>query len=234
MFDLKRVPYDIRPYIFEDLDRKTLLNVCLASRSLNELASWPLYSHIVINGPESAQFANMKQPYAALRRRPVLRNAVTEVTLYRTLRWRQWRPPYSSLLLNVLAEGVHQWQKDNGPSLWARCGEELKKMPRLRTLRIDPVIMRYGYQQHEPDLLFYMISTIPTIRHLHTPDIPYKYTDKVKYVHHFVIKGYPSVLEEARSSSLNSHVRSLHIRSLVRTRLNPISLLNSDRYGRSL
>jgi hypothetical protein len=89
MFDLKRLPYDIRPYIFEDLDQKTLLNACLASRSLNELASWPLYSHIVINGPQRARLENMKQPYAALRRRPVLRNAVTEVTIYRTLYWRE-------------------------------------------------------------------------------------------------------------------------------------------------
>jgi hypothetical protein len=89
MFDLKRVPYDIRPYIFEHLDQETLLNACLASRSLNELASWPLYSYIVINGPLRAGVANKKQPYAALRRRPVLRNAVTEVKIYRTLQWRE-------------------------------------------------------------------------------------------------------------------------------------------------
>jgi hypothetical protein len=82
--------------------------------------------------------------------------------------------------------------------------------------------MRYGYQEDESDLLFYVISTTPTIRRLHTPNIPYKYMDKLKYVQDIVVEGYSSVLEETRSSPLNSRVRDLHLRSLVRTRLNPV------------
>jgi hypothetical protein len=107
-------------------------------------------------------------------------------------------------------------------------------MPHLRTLRIGARTAGEKYRQHELDLLFYMISTIPTIRRLHTPDIPYIYTDKLNDVHDIIVDGYSLVLEETQTSPLNSRVRDLHLRFLVRTRLNPERLLNNDRYGRTL
>jgi hypothetical protein len=104
-------------------------------------------------------------------------------------------------------------------------------MPHLRTLRICGY-SGSNYLQYEVDLLFSMISTTPNIRRLHIPyNIPYIYTDKLKDVHDIIINGSSSVLEEARSSPINSRVRELHVPYLVRTRLKSQYLLNSDRYG---
>lgn len=46
MFDIRRFPYDILVYVFEQLDRKTLQAACLACSQLNELASSLLYREV--------------------------------------------------------------------------------------------------------------------------------------------------------------------------------------------
>lgn len=87
---LKNLPYDLQPYLFRDLDQQTLLNACLASRALNELASWALYSQIILNDKHKYPKSGRRQPFEAFFRRPGLRNAVVEVTVHFTLSWRKY------------------------------------------------------------------------------------------------------------------------------------------------
>jgi hypothetical protein len=46
---IERLPYDVARTIFDHLDRPTLFAACVASKTINELASWTLYSSIIVN-----------------------------------------------------------------------------------------------------------------------------------------------------------------------------------------
>ncbi|PVF96197.1 hypothetical protein CPB86DRAFT_787224 [Serendipita vermifera] len=94
---LTRLPYELLLSIFDDhLDSKSLLNLTLTNRHLNEPASWSLYRHIIVNPDEDQPDRPWtrqgfswrhtgKVPFAAFRRRPKLRNAVQGVTIYSSL-----------------------------------------------------------------------------------------------------------------------------------------------------
>jgi hypothetical protein len=95
---LARLPYELLQAAFDLLDTKTLLNLTLTNRYLNDLASRSLYRNIVVNpdrkrpqkGDKELQtlrfpFAdphNGKVPFAAFERRPHLRDAVQRVCIY--------------------------------------------------------------------------------------------------------------------------------------------------------
>lgn len=93
MFIVERLPYDLTRSIFDHLDQSTLLDACLASKAINELASRVLYSSIVINREaETGYWYNytnedavdtLKNPFHAFDRTPTLRNAVKHITIYR-------------------------------------------------------------------------------------------------------------------------------------------------------
>jgi hypothetical protein len=85
---LDRLPYDLLRMMFAYLDVETLLNACLASHDLNEIASWVLYTSITFN-PDAMSGSGFwsygtktpRNPIEALKRRPHLRNAVRDVIL---------------------------------------------------------------------------------------------------------------------------------------------------------
>ncbi|PVF96198.1 hypothetical protein CPB86DRAFT_816564 [Serendipita vermifera] len=90
-----QIPYEILHNIFELLDKNTLLDAALASRRLNEIASWSLYRRVVINPDKYTpeyNSASSRSPFSrihdgkdaslSLKRRPHLNNAVQEITLY--------------------------------------------------------------------------------------------------------------------------------------------------------
>jgi hypothetical protein len=85
----ERLPYDLLRTIFDYLDVPTLLDACLVAHTLNEIASWSLYTSITfnpdaMNGVWFAQNLNYlarRNPVKALERRPHLRNAVRNVTM---------------------------------------------------------------------------------------------------------------------------------------------------------
>jgi hypothetical protein len=92
------LPYELLQVIFDLLDTKTLLNLTLTNRPLNDPASRSLYRDIIVNpdrkrpqkGDKELQtlrfpFANPhngKVPFPAFERRPHLRDAVQRVCIY--------------------------------------------------------------------------------------------------------------------------------------------------------
>lgn len=226
MFDLNRLPYDVQAIIFGHLDRKTLLNACLASRSFNELASWPLYSHIIIHKGiyvtilDAVEFID---PYTALQRRPKLRSAVTEVSLRRAVGWSKQLVTRNVLLYpyNLLG-GLHQWIHW-GPHLWLRCADELKRLPCLTKIHIlGPQSPGHPHAKQQEDTIFDIISTLPMIRSLHDSSIPYGYINQIKHVRDIVIEKPLFNLGNIQLSSLNSCIRGLNIHLSVRHRKPPM------------
>lgn len=81
---LLKLPYDILKPTLERMDKKTLLNMAIASRTLNELASWALYTSVTFNKRTRNEYqytGNLENPFDAFERRPSPRDAVREVVL---------------------------------------------------------------------------------------------------------------------------------------------------------
>lgn len=85
MAKIRDLPSEIIRAVFGFTEKATLINIALASRTMNELACLSLYVSVNFNRPYRLHRYGVVEyynPFEAFERRPILRNVVREVFLY--------------------------------------------------------------------------------------------------------------------------------------------------------